>query len=76
MLCSITSKFTIRQAASRVLSEFFDGDYPTKHFKFGEISECFRLVSQAGIQISTAQTVSERRAARWRDFRQANGCHT
>ena len=76
MLCSITSKFITRQAASRVLSEFFGGDYPTKHFKFGAIGECFRLESQAGIQIPTVNTVSQRRIVGLRDFRQTNDCHT
>ena len=37
MLCSITSKSIIRQAQSRAAGEFFDCDYPTKHFKFSEM---------------------------------------
>ena len=75
MLCRMTSKLIIRPAQSRVVGEFFDCDDPTKHFKSGEIGKCFRLVSQAGIRISTAQTVSDRRLAGLCDLRQADDCH-
>ncbi len=51
MLCRMTSQLIIRQAASRVVGEFFDYDDPTKHFKSGKIGKCFRLESQAGIEI-------------------------
>ncbi len=51
MLSSIEKEFTIRQAESRVVGEFFDCNYPTKHFKFGEISECFGLKCQKRIEI-------------------------
>ena len=75
MLCCMTSKFIIRPGQSRVDSSFFDCDDPTKHFKFGEIGRCFRLKSQAGIQIQTVNTVSQRCSTRLRDFRQVNACH-
>ena len=75
MLCSIESKFIIGQATSRVAGEFFDGDYPTKYFKSGKIGKCSGLGSQAGIQISPVNTVSERRIFGLYDFCKTNNCH-
>lgn len=51
MLCSITSKLIIRQAASRVAGEFLDCDYSAKHVKFSALGGCFRLESQTGIEV-------------------------